>query len=200
MGKWIKAAMAAAAWMPATAWAQYETLVNPPDPAAQLAEMLSLYEPICLAAFPDDAAAERRALALGAAPMAPQRVRALLHDDPGRGWVFSGRTARFELTIEAAPFHACAVRTLTANAFPNVAAYRALAQRYTVTHGAFRRVGPIEQTSAGLHIAAFGDQADLGGGRTDALMVLMTRPDEAHRRAGQTAIEVRFAHQLYAPH
>ena len=51
----IMLALAAAA-MPIPAAAQYETPVNPPDPAAQLAELIEIYDSACLHTFPDDGA------------------------------------------------------------------------------------------------------------------------------------------------
>lgn len=206
MKVWFGAALAAllTAATPAGARAQavgrpYMAPVNPAPPAEQLAEMLTIYEDVCLVAFPDDAATDRRAQALGGQAMSAERVRSLLHDDPGRGFVFAGRTARFELTIENPPYHACAVRTMTASGFPDVAPYLALAGRYTAAHGRFRDAGPLDLSRDGLQILATAKQADLGGGRIDGLLVLLTQVDQAHRQPGETAVEVRFAHQIYDP-
>ncbi|MES1202570.1 MAG: hypothetical protein ABUS57_14100, partial [Pseudomonadota bacterium] len=55
-------------------------------PDAQLAEMLSLYEEICLRNFPDDAAVETAMSARHATTLSPREVRIYLHDDPGEGW------------------------------------------------------------------------------------------------------------------
>src|SRR5690349_19136484 len=96
--------------LPGAAAAQYETPVNPPEPAAQLAELIDIYDSVCLRAFPDDAAAARALAALGASAMQGGEVRIYLHDDPGRGWNLRGRTGLFRVTIEAPPFHACGVR------------------------------------------------------------------------------------------
>ena len=45
-------ASALLAGAPVMAAAQYEPPANPPDPAAQLAEMIELYDAICLRPFP----------------------------------------------------------------------------------------------------------------------------------------------------
>src|SRR3954466_3069137 len=83
--------------MPAAAAAQYETPVNPPAPAAQLAELIEIYDSACLRAFPDDRAVAEAMAARGATPMGDAEVRGILRDDPGRGWIIAGRTARFRL-------------------------------------------------------------------------------------------------------
>src|SRR3954464_13443481 len=116
MGRLMGVVAMLAAVMPAAAAAQYETPATPPEPAAQLAEMIELYDAVCLRAFPDDEAAARAMAARGATPMTDAEVRAILRDDPGRGWNVAGRTARFRLTIEGPPFHACGVRTMAAAA------------------------------------------------------------------------------------
>ena len=79
--------------------------------------------------------------ARGATAMADAEVRIYLHGDPGRGWNIAGRTARFQLTVEAPPYHACAVRTMTAAGFPDMAPYRALADRFE-SGGGYRTFGP----------------------------------------------------------
>src|SRR5690242_20572575 len=84
--------------MPSMA-AQYETPANPADPAAQLAELIGLYDSVCLRAFPDDAAVARTVEAQGGTPMSAAEVRIYLHDDPGRGWNLTGRTGTFRITV-----------------------------------------------------------------------------------------------------
>src|ERR1043165_9182807 len=121
--------------MPSMAAAQYETPVNPAEPAAQLAELIGLYDSVCLRAFPDDAAVAGTVEAQGGTPMSTAEARIYLHDDPGRGWNLTGRTGTFRITVEAPPFHACGVRTMTAAGFPDMAPYRALADRFEAGGG-----------------------------------------------------------------
>ena len=117
----VLAGLFLAAAVPAAAPAQYEALVNPPDPAAQLAEMVALYDAVCLRAFPDDAAAARAVARYRASPLSREDVRRFLHDDPGLGWQIAGQTGRFHVTIEQAPpYHTCAVRTMTAAGFADM--------------------------------------------------------------------------------
>ena len=67
MGRLTALAAILMAAMPArTMAAQYETPVNPPDPAAQLAELIEIYDSVCLRAFPNDGAVARTMEARGA--------------------------------------------------------------------------------------------------------------------------------------
>jgi hypothetical protein len=183
--------------MPAAAAGQYATPVNPPDPAAQLAELVEIYDTVCLRAFPDDAAVTRAMAARGAVPMGDAEVRIYLHDDPGRGWNLAGRTARFRLTVEAPPFHACGVRTMTAAGFPDMAPYRALADRFE-TGGGWRGFGPQRMDVGNVHSTGAGEQRE-GRGGTEALMVFLSTPTDKTRDAAHSAVEVRFVHQFSPP-
>ena len=194
MGRLSILAAAMLAAMPAAAAAQYETPVNPPDPAAQLAEMIDIYDSVCLRAFPDDAAAARALAARGGAAMSAEQVRRLLHDDPGRGWTLTGRTARFEITIEAPPYHACGVRTMTAAAFPDMAPYRAVANRFEAG-GGYQRFGPMSREVGDLSVSGGGERRE--GGTLESLMVVLTTPNDKTRDAAHSAVEVRFVHQIY---
>jgi len=195
MGKLTILAGMLSAAMPAAAAAQYETPVNPPDPAAQLAEMIEIYDSICLRAFPDDRAVARAMAARGAAEMTDAEVRRLLFDDPGRGWTLAGRTAGFRLTIEAPPFHACGLRTTTVAGFPDMAPYRALADRYEAG-GGYRSFGPQSMEVGNVHTTGAGEQRTTRGG-AESLMVFLTTPNEQVRDAAHSAVEVRFVHQLH---
>jgi hypothetical protein len=91
MLKRLATALALAA--PTVAAGQYQAPVNPPDPAAQLAEMVALYDQVCLRAFPDDGAAARAVSRYRATRLSSDEIRPLLHDDPGIGWRIAGRPA-----------------------------------------------------------------------------------------------------------
>ncbi|MDB5693166.1 MAG: hypothetical protein JWO81_2229, partial [Alphaproteobacteria bacterium] len=69
----------------------YHRPVPAPDAAAQLAEMVALFDEICLKAFPDDAAVARAMAERHATAMIPADVRVYLHEDPGVGWEIVGR-------------------------------------------------------------------------------------------------------------
>ncbi|MBV9883435.1 MAG: hypothetical protein JO276_10545 [Sphingomonadaceae bacterium] len=187
----------AALLMPAAAAAQYETPVNPPDPAAQLAEMIALYDEICLRAFPSDQAVAQAMAAHGAAPMASAEVRIYLHDDPGRGWNLTGRTAPFQVTLEAPPYHACGIRTMTVAGFPDMAPYHALARRFE-GEGGYRSFGPQSMDMDDIQTTGAGEQRALPNG-AEALMVFLTTPSGKHRDAAHQAVEVRFVHQFAPP-
>ncbi len=197
MGRLAAFAAVLAVAMPAAAAGQYETPVNPPDPAAQLTELIDIYDSACLRAFPDDRAVAEAMTARGATPMDDAEVRSILHDDPGRGWIIPGRTAPFRLILEAPPFHACGVRTTTAAGFPDMAPYRGLAERFEAG-GGWQRFGPESMDVGNIHSVAAGERREVRGS-TESLMVFLNTPDEKSRDAAHSAIEVRFVHQIYRP-
>jgi hypothetical protein len=187
-----------AAAVPAAAPAQYEPLVNPPDPAAQQAEMVALYDAVCLRAFPDDAAAARAVARYRASPLSREDVRRFLHDDPGMGWQIAGRTGRFHLTIEQAPpYHSCAVRAMTAAGFADMAPYQAAAARYARGRG-FERFDPMDRVIRELRVVGGGERRVDPDGSSESLLVILTTPAGALRARGDTAVEVRFTHQYYS--
>ena len=167
------------------------------DPGAQLAEMLTLYEDICLKTFPDDAAVARALEARGAVAMTDAEVRSILHDDPGRGWRIAGKTAAFQLTVEAPPYHACGVRTNTVAGFPSMQPYQDLVARYGKGR-TFQKVGPINQAVEGAQSVGAGDMA-MKGKLAEGLLVFTAQPLPANRASAGDAIQVRFVHQLVDP-
>lgn len=85
----------------------------PPLDQATGAALAALFTEVCYHAFPDDAALETSLTAKGAMAMTPEQVKAILHDDPGRGWIVDQDNHRYQITVEAPPFHACSVRVNT---------------------------------------------------------------------------------------
>ena len=182
---------------PAAAAAQYEAPVNPPDPAAQLAEMVTLYDEVCLRAFPDDDAASRAVSRYRATPLSPADVRRFLHDDPGIGWRIEGRTGRIHLTIEQSPpYHTCAVRAMTAAGFQDMSPYRSVTARYEQDRS-YQQIAPIDRVVGALRIVGGGDRRIDPDGSSESLLFAITTPDGEAREGGMTAVEVRFAHQYY---
>jgi hypothetical protein len=175
----------------------YEPPSPAPDPAAQLAEMLTLFDEICLRTFPDDAAVARALEARGAAAMSDAEVKSILHDDPGRGWTIAGRTAAFRLTVEAPPYHACGVRTNTVAGFPTMQPYQDLIARYEKGR-TYQKIGPITQIVEGAQSVGAGDMA-MKGALAEGLLVFTAQPLPANRAASGDAIQVRFVHQLVDP-
>jgi hypothetical protein len=175
----------------------YERPDPAPDPAAQLAEMLTLYDQICLRTFPDDAAVARALEGRGAVAMTDAEVRSFLHDDPGRGWRIAGKTATFNLTLEAPPYHACGVRTNTVAGFPSMQPYQDLVARYEQGRS-FQKVGPINREVEGASSVGAGDMG-MKGALAEGLLVFTAQPLAANRAAAGDAIQVRFVHQLVDP-
>jgi hypothetical protein len=175
----------------------YERPDPAPDPAGQLAEMLTLYDEICLRTFPDDAAVARALEARGAVALTDAEVKSFLHDDPGRGWRVVGKRGTFNLTVEAPPYHACGVRTNTVAGFPSMKPYQDLVARYGQGR-TFQKIGPINQEVEGAQSVGAGDMA-MKGALAEGLLVFTAQPLPANRAASGDAIQVRFVHQLVDP-
>jgi hypothetical protein len=176
----------------------YARPVPPPDPVAQLAEMVALYEAICLRAFPDDAAVARAMLDRGGARLEDKELRRYLHQDPGTGWSLAGRSARFAVTVEAPPYHACGIRTVTSAGFSDLNPYRALADRYEAG-GGYDKLPPLPMTVENVDTVGGGEARKRADGTGEALLVFTSTPVAAIRARGEDAVEVRFVHQLVRP-
>lgn len=167
----------------------------PPDAGAQLAEMVGLYDEICLKTFPDDRAVERAMAGRGATAMSRDEVRFYLHDDPGVGWWLAGHTGRFEVTVEAPPFHACGIRTLTASGFPDLSSYRRLADAFESGHE-IQKIGPSTFARDNIETTGGGEAWHRTDSHDEALLVMMAQPASAIRVQGRDGVEVRFVHQI----
>jgi hypothetical protein len=74
-------------------------------------DLALVYDQICLAAFPDETKLQKSLASFSAVELNQTEVRALLHDDPGRGWRLPGTP--FTVTVESPPYRTCAVRRMT---------------------------------------------------------------------------------------
>ena len=192
MVRFTALAILAGAAISAPAAAQYE-VTAPTDSAAQLREMVSLYDELCLRAFPDDRGVARALDSRHAEPLSAEQVRRYLHEDPGRGWRLQGQSARFDITIEDPPFHSCSVRTVTASGFADLAPYTEIAERFE-RGGGFQRVPPVDTVLGDIRTSGRGEVRSLSDGHGEALLVYFNTPVEKVRELGQTGIEVRFVH------
>jgi hypothetical protein len=175
----------------------YERPDPAPDPAAQLTEMLTLYDEICLKTFPDDAATVHALETREAVALSDAQVRVFLHEDPGRGWRIVGKTAKFILTIEAPPFHACGLRTNTIAGFPSMQPYQDLIARYE-SGRSLQKLAPVSREVVGTQTVGAGETG-MKGALAEGLLVFTAQPLPANRAVAGDAIEVRFVHQLVDP-
>jgi hypothetical protein len=79
------------------------------NPAAL--RLLRLFSQFCLQKFPDDMAVASEANEAGAAAMPAGEVKALLQNDPGRGWTLDLPEGHFRIVLESLPYHACGIRS-----------------------------------------------------------------------------------------
>jgi hypothetical protein len=132
-----------------------------------------------------------------ATQLSPADLRRFLHDDPGIGWEIEGRTGRFHLTIEQSPpYHSCAVRTMTAAGFSDLSPYLSVAAGYE-RGGSYEKITPIDRVVRDLRIVGGGDRRTDPDGSSESLLFAITTPAGEARAGGMTAVEVRFAHQIY---
>jgi hypothetical protein len=181
---------------PAAEPSPYRHIEHPAEPAAQLAEMLALYDQVCLHAFPDDKAVAVAMAGRRAEALVGDQIKRYLHDDPGIGWRVTGATGIFNLTVEAPPFHACGVRTMTPSGFADLGAYRALADTFEAGHG-FQKIAPLDRVIDQVHTWGGGEMRHWSGGDEGLLTIFSTPVDEA-RSHGDDSLEVRFVHQVIA--
>lgn len=159
--------------------------------------MIALYDQVCLQAFPDDKAVESAMTGFGAAELTPAQVRTYLRDDPGRGWrVESGGTS-FTVTLEAPPFHACAVRVMVDTPFTDLGSYPGIAAAYEQAHGGgFRAMQPMERDLDDIHIYGTGDQKVTGTGGESLFYIVYTPLKKATDAGAPPQSEIRLAHQI----
>ena len=168
-----------------------------PKPDPRLARMVSLYDRLCLRAFPDDAAVDRVMAAEGATALTPAQVKVTLVDDPGRGWVVPDGDHHLQVMLELPPFHACSVRRGMGTASVDLAPYRVVADAYASAHGPLPTAPGLDRDTGGLHIHAVQSARMLPDGGSDSLMVFeQTVTDPARRAAGETGTELRLVHQM----
>lgn len=169
-----------------------------PDAAAQLTELVALYDRVCLQLFPDDRAVAKEMERRGARPLSQEDVSAYLHEDPGVGWQLAGQTGRFDVTIEAPPFHACGIRVMTVSGFADMKPYRSVADRFEKGRG-FTRIEPRTATIGDVETIGGGEARALKDGGGELLLVAQTIPIESVRKKGLDAVQVRLVHQIAAP-
>jgi hypothetical protein len=161
--------------------------------------MAALYDEVCLKTFPIDAAVDAIMASKGATPLTPEEVRVTLVDDPGRGWLLDDGDRKIQVTLELPPFHACSVRAMVSSGPQDMEAYKKVSQAFEDEHRGFRPAAPYDKDIAGLHIHAVGEQRDLPGNSTESLLVFDQRVTDPQRRAaGETAVSLRFVHQIHS--
>jgi hypothetical protein len=176
---------------------------------AAAAEMATLYQHICLQAFPSDDAAQAVLQPLGAMPLEPSRVADLLHADPGQGWQLSTPVAHYAVTIEAPPFHTCAIRRMTRFGLPTAQPYIAALRDYAAGHGLVMARPAIQhsQTKSGADEQLIGTPLFTPGNRlpSETSIYVSTNthghfnPTVTPEAAGGVGVEIRMAHQILPP-
>ena len=183
----FQAAPAVAAATPAPAAA---------DPAFD--RLVALYDEVCLQAFPIDGGVDRLMATKGAVALTPDQVKVTLVDDPGRGWRIKDGSREVLVFLELPPFHACSVRRFFPAGIPALPAYRAVAERFETDHPGFAPVAPYDVDRGEIHVHAVVEQRALAAGEQESLFVYEQHiTDPVKRATGQTAVNLRFVHQIH---
>lgn len=165
----------------------------------QLQEMTSLYDAVCLKAFPQDGQVEAMMKVRGAVPMTEADVASYLHDDAGVGWVLVGRAATFRVLIEHPPYHACSVRSVTRTGFSGLSAYASLVERELKSWPRHETIAPQSFVVRGVQTEMRGEGRLRGDGQTECLLLGLGRVVDPALASRLTGIEVRFVHQFVIP-
>lgn len=179
-------------------WAATALLVGAASPPADqnLSLMTSLYDQVCLKAFPDDKAVEALMSTEHAQPYTPEQVKVTMRDDPAEAWEL--QSGGGTVWIEFPPFHACSVRWNTPQ-IGDLSEYRSLANKYEHMTGGFSEIAPYDTDQGDIHVHAIGEQRVLPDGRRESLFIYDQHITNAKRRAaGETGVVLRFVHQ-FAP-
>jgi hypothetical protein len=166
-----------------------------------LMRMVSLYDEVCLHAFPEDDAVVALLKERGAQEMSAQEVKVTMNDDPARGWRLPGESTT--VWLEFPPFHACSVRW-NAPRMPDIQPYitvrdayaKANAREGSITEKVFDQ--DVNQVHIKASMTAFGRKADQADESAESLLFIEQSINNEGRRAiGETGYVLRFVHQAY---
>ena len=176
---------------------------DPPDPNAT--EMAEFFSSFCLQKFPDDSALDELAKNTHAVALRADEVTRYLHQDPGRGWSLKTPLAAYIVTIEAPPYHACAVRRMTPSGLRTAKPYMSAVSAFVSGRQVkVSNMPPSKQsTPSGLDISAYGFiLSDATGKPIENLFLMLTNylgrapEDMRAAAAGGVGVEVRMVRQF----
>lgn len=165
------------------------------DQEAMLRRMVALYDNVCLQKFPDDVSASSAIAAAGGQPLTVNEVRDHLYGRHGLGWRLPDGDGAFIVTIENPPYHQCSIRRWTPHGVSDIAAYRALADRYEAAHPGFTPIPPQTFTQDGVASKGAGEVLK-SGQSSESLMYFNSSPAKASD--GTTGVEFRLVHLYHS--
>lgn len=170
-------------------------------------EMATIFATFCIDRFPDDRALDTDAKAKKLAALTPDQVKRYLHDDPGHGWVIQGASGRYIMTVEAPPYHACAVRSMTPAGLTDAQRYATEIKDYAAKKGGQLSTLPMQssKTADGIDLHAYVSPVAGPGVRgQESFMLILSNyhgkvPNEFRADAKDgVGVEVRMVHQVVA--
>lgn len=174
-----------------------------PPPVAD-DDQVALFAAFCLDAFPDAAALDRVAASRKAVAMTPDELKALLRDDPGRGWLVRTQQALHGITVELPPYVTCAVRRMTPSGPSGAKNYMAAVNKYIAAkNGKLINLPPQRSAQNGTDISVYAHgMVDADGLQRETFAVILTNfnfqaPEPWSVDAGSgVGVEVRLVHYL----
>jgi hypothetical protein len=176
------------------------------DTRALSDEMAAIFATFCIDRFPDDRALDTDAKAKKLVALTPDQVKRYLHDDPGRGWSIQGTSGRYVMTVEAPPYHACAVRSMTPAGLTDAQRYAAEIKDYAAKKGdQLSTSTQSTKTPDGIDINAYVSPVTGPAVKAqESFMLILSNyhgkvPAEFRADAkGGIGVEVRMVHQVVA--
>jgi hypothetical protein len=169
----------------------------PVPAAADLGDMVALYDEVCLQTFPIDGQVDALMAGKGATPLTSDQVRVTLRDDPGRGWYVTQGGRTYTVFLELPPFHACSVRANVGSTPYDLGRYRVVADAFASAHPGFKAQPPMDGDQGAIQMHGETEYRDLPGGGSESLMVIDQHiTDPARRAKGETGVVLRFVHQI----
>lgn len=157
----------------------------------------SIFDEICLKAFPDDAAVRAAIAARHGEELPSEAVKVTMGNDPAVGWILPSE--RVSVWLEFPPFHACSVRW-NAPVLGTLESYSKVIETFKSTRPGFLPTKPMEAVRNDIHIRLTGEQRILPDRSTESLMVVDQHiANPARRAAGETGYVIRFVHQFAPP-
>jgi hypothetical protein len=167
--------------------------VAPAKPWSQdIFDLVNVYLDACVSKFPDDQAVGRRMTELQATAMTQDQISQILKNDPGVGWIYDHNGRQYKITLEAPPYHACAVRSLYRDS-PN---YRPIFEGSTqvwardLRHTILQKQQPVTNSINGLTIVA---TSYIVPGQFEGQMEQLLTVETTYQNG---TIEVRLVHQI----
>lgn len=178
-----------------------QSAAAPAAPAVPGDGQMRVFDMLCNRLFPNDAQVEAAMAKLhGARALTAAELRIYLKDDPGRGWdIPMTDGSRMIVTIEAPPYHACAVRVTHTDGRVDERAWKRLLTAAEARGGGGFVAVPVRSATFGnVRSEISGIQKQRLEGGAEAFYLFRTTPIDPARHPDY-GVELRMVRQLIVP-